>query len=146
MSNYLLPCLSKCGEREEEIKSFENESMHIAINKSRLKVRQYKLDGEGGILGDKHQSCDYLVLRDEGKKRAYFIELKTKWDLNKAINQIDSAINLLKEEDTLKGHAHSLRIIANLSPPAKKPGFIIDWERDHKDAYCAVEGKHQENI
>ncbi|GHV25044.1 hypothetical protein FACS1894176_02620 [Bacteroidia bacterium] len=65
---------------------------YIYNNKSNDYLSTYRVDG--GLIVKKDAKCDYLLLNCN-RKQAFFIELKGS-DINHAIEQIDSSIDLLK--------------------------------------------------
>ena len=93
-------------ERQSIIVSQDRKSscQHRAKNNLRSAVRQYKIDGNIIIDGNK---CDYLVLNDD-LKTAYLIELKGK-DIHHAIKQVDDTFNIMKSN--LSDYTFFLRIV-----------------------------------
>ena len=76
------------------VTSAENGSKHIANNRDKNDIRQFKIDGDVFPVNTEPQRCDYLLLNDT-KKTAYFIELKGT-QAKKAIDQIEASISEIK--------------------------------------------------
>lgn len=87
------------------IVSKELDKEHKAKNPNSDHVRQFKLDD----FFTKDKCCDYLLLDDEeGKKKAYFIELKGS-DIKHATAQLEGGIDLLQK--CLAGYKILLRLV-----------------------------------
>lgn len=116
-----------------------NPAQHRALNPKQHFVRQYKLDD---IVQNK-ECCDFAVLNDELKK-TYLIELKGS-DINKAIEQLKSAHQLLKKEISnyqfffrciYRSGSHNIRS-SKLNNLMKKQG---------KNVWIFSQRKYEENI
>jgi len=95
-------------------------------NKSVNHLAKYRVDG--GLI-KKGKKCDFLLLNCE-KKQSYFIELKGS-DLIRAIEQIDSSINVLKSK--LSGFSFSARIVlTRANTPALKDPKLLKLEKKVK--------------
>lgn len=83
---------SLCKEEAPKVVSTEKQNKHILNNPTRLKIYQYKIDGD--ILSDRDgEKCDFLVeVETQPKSTVFVIELKGS-DLEKAISQIEATIN-----------------------------------------------------
>jgi len=112
MNAYLSASLSRCEPHQRIIVSKEKQMKHIANNVSQNAVRHYKIDGDV-IVGIQTDKCDYLVTNDI-KHTAYFIELKKPGDIKKAIDQIETTIELLRNE--LIGYTFHCRVVAKKYP------------------------------
>lgn len=99
---------SSCSKKQSIVVSKENGNQHILNNKSLCNVYQYRIDG-GIISSAEGERCDYIVeAKKTPKYYAYMIELKGS-DLNKAISQIQSTINMYR--DNLKEYVIFPRIV-----------------------------------
>lgn len=81
------------------------------INENERLIDKYIVDDCLLKAKQKHEKCDYLVVVNEIKD-AYFVECKGS-DLLKAVSQLDSSINVLKNKlpgFVLKGRIISTRI------------------------------------
>ena len=104
-----LSCTSHCETHAPIIVSQDRgvtSPKHIANNREKSLVYQYKIDGEAITVGPR---CDYLVI-NEDLKTAYLIELKGS-DLLKAAEQLDETAQKLSRE--LKDYDLSYRIVAH---------------------------------
>lgn len=104
---------SKCKIDQATIVSKEFGNYHILYNRSGNPVFQFHIDGEIGcaVSGER---CDYIVeVEKQPQSYAYVIELKGS-DLNKAIGQIQSTVNIFREK--LKGYRILPRIVIHKVP------------------------------
>ncbi|WP_137169645.1 hypothetical protein [Marinomonas sp. FW-1] len=96
---------NKCtsSSKNKITKIHENKSELIIKNNNNKTINKIKVDG--CLIGDKFEKCDYIVTTIENNKpqKAFFIELKG-CKIEKAINQLDSTLNLTKTyfEDYVK--------------------------------------------
>ena len=99
---YALDC-----SKYSQVVSSENNNSHILINDMSATIYQYRIDGKKAndvpkpvyLSNSSNESCDFAleVILENQKTRLYVIELKGS-DLNKAISQIESTINLFKTD------------------------------------------------
>lgn len=102
-------CTSHCDEHAPIIVSQDGGAKspkHIANNRRKSLVYQYKIDGEVIAQGPR---CDYLVM-NEDMKTAYLIELKGS-DLETAAAQLEETAKKLARG--LYSYELSFRIVAN---------------------------------
>lgn len=99
---------SLCSPNAAQITSRDrgNPQYHRGINKGKVYVTHYKIDGTVIKTGNR---CDYLLMNEE-KKVAYLIELKGS-DLIKASQQLETTAKVLEEE--LSDYTLQYRIVAN---------------------------------
>ena len=99
---------SLCSKNAVQIISREkgHSQYHKGIDKSKMYVTHYKLDGEIIKNGSR---CDYLLINEE-KHIAYLIELKGS-DLIKAVQQLETTEKTLRQE--LSEYSLQYRIVAN---------------------------------
>ena len=123
------------------VKSSENRCEHIGNNRSLHEIRQYQIDG--GVIPSNTPGlrCDYLVLNDT-KKSAYYIELKGS-DIERAINQIENTIVLLK--DSLREYAIYRRIVYRSGTSSLQGSKALLWKRQHTNAIIK-ERRLEENL
>ena len=88
--------VSLCDERQSIVVSRDSGARreHKAVNSSRCKVSQYKIDG--GVIRDISIRCDFLVMNDD-KQDAYLIELKGS-DIEHALDQLEATARRLQRE------------------------------------------------
>ena len=104
---------SKCGVKQKKIVSSEKKNEHILYNESGWDVYQFHIDG-GIVQTRTGERCDYIVEVDmTPKPKAYIIELKGS-DLEKAISQIITTMNVFKAQ--LGGYIQLPRIIMRKVP------------------------------
>ena len=102
----------------------KNPVVHVANNRFRNSVMQYRLDNKS-ILGGNTSCCDYLVLNCE-KKRAFFIELKGRQVL-KAKEQIERAEALVGND--LPEFIRCYRIIYKGRTHDVQSSTIVNWKK-----------------
>lgn len=113
---------------------------HIANNRKKSLVYQYKIDGEVITVGPR---CDYLVINDE-LKTAYLIELKGS-DVIHAAEQLSATADVLF--CCLKGYKLFFRIIANrISTHAIKSTAYKKYEMKWGKALVHKTGIYEEFI
>jgi len=132
MSGYLASTPSLCEAKAKIIVSEEKGMKHTANNTRLCNVRQFQIDG--GIIPVTDTTtirCDYLVLNDNNCN-AYFIELKRSGSISEAIAQIQTSIEMLKNE--LPNYIYHGRIIGN-SIHGIQDSKTIDKKRAHIKKY-----------
>ena len=107
--------------------SAENGCTHIAHNKDKNNVRQFKLDGEVFLPKTAPQRCDYLLLNDT-KLTAYFIELKGS-QAQKAIEQIEASINEIKQ--SISGYKVYRRIVIRRGSHGIQGSNLVQWKKKY---------------
>lgn len=107
--------------------STENRSTHIAENRDKNDVRQFKIDGEVFPAMTEPQRCDYLLLNDT-KRAAYFIELKGK-QVSKAINQIEATIDEIK--GSIPQYSIQRRIVTSRGTHGVQHQSITRWKQKY---------------
>ena len=116
---------SQCRKQQSKIVSQDRGTVkHIALNTTGDKVAQYHID-DSKILGNNNSCCDYLVFND-GKKRAYFIELKGR-DICKAKSQVLDAEHLFVSD--LIGYTRFYRIIYRTGSHGIQNRTIVQWKK-----------------
>ena len=106
-------CKEFCDTRKTiVVKDSGNKQEYRVTNDNGKEICKIKVDG---CLIKEGERCDYLILYCEDKS-AFFVELKGH-DLQKALSQIDSSINKLKDEiPELQEFKIYARIVLNRNP------------------------------
>ena len=106
-------CKEFCDTRKTiVVKESGNKQEYRVTNDTGKEICKIKVDG---CLIKDVERCDYLILSCEDKS-AFFVELKGH-DLQKALSQIDSSINKLKDEiPELQEFKIYARIVLNRNP------------------------------
>ncbi|QJB46433.1 hypothetical protein [Dolichospermum flos-aquae] len=106
-------CKEFCDTRKTiVVRDSGNKQEYRITNKNGKEICKIKVDG---CLIKEGERCDYLILSCEDKS-AFFVELKGH-DLQKALSQIDSSINKLKDEiPELQEFKIYARIVLNRNP------------------------------
>jgi hypothetical protein len=106
-------CKEFCDTRKTiVVKDSGNKQEYRVTNDNGKEICKIKVDG---CLIKEGERCDYLILSCEDKS-AFFVELKGH-DLQKALSQIDSSINKLKDEiPELQEFKIYARIVLNRNP------------------------------
>lgn len=108
--------------------SAENGSKHIAINRDKNDVRQFKVDGGVFPANTAPQRCDYLLLNDT-KMTAYFIELKGT-QVEKAIKQIEATINEIK--GSIPQYSIYRRIVTSRGTHSIQRSSLVSWKNKYQ--------------
>jgi hypothetical protein len=106
-------CKEFCDTRKTiVVRDSGNKQEYRVTNDNGKEICKIKVDG---CLIKEGERCDYLILSCEDKS-AFFVELKGH-DLQKALSQIDSSINKLKDEiPELQEFKIYARIVLNRNP------------------------------
>jgi hypothetical protein len=106
-------CKEFCDTRKTiVVRDSGNKQEYRVTNDNGKEICKIKVDG---CLIKEGERCDYLILSCEDKS-AFFVELKGH-DLQKALSQIDSSINKLKDEiPELQEFKIYARIVLNRTP------------------------------
>ena len=128
---------SKCDIRQKKVVSAEKKNEHILYNESGCNVYQYHIDG-GIVQTRTGERCDYIVEVDMiPKSKAYIIELKGS-DLEKAISQVLTTMNVFKTQ--LSGYIQLPRIIMRKVPTHEIHGNRYrEFKRKFPDAVVSCQ-------
>lgn len=118
---------SKCNVQQSIIVSAENRVKHIAHNKDRDNVFQYKIDGDVIPSTSPGLRCDYL-LENETKSKVYLIELKGT-DVSHAVDQIEATINRYRE--ALKAYTIMPRIVYRGNTHSVNSSKVVGFKRKY---------------